>query len=283
MTGPSPAGQHGSERHVGRLLVNLSDMTTDRLLDLVGAPGGPLADATLFDLQVTEALAITPTFRRVVLTAPGLEGLRFQAGQDLMLRIPQAGDRVVNRRYTIRDFDPTRAAVTIDVSLHGAGPGTDWIRAARIGDRIDGIGPRGKVTLQEDVDWHLFVADETGVPGGLAMIEALTPGSAATAVFEVDAAADEQQFRSPDGETVEVRWLHRDGRSQPGDPSLIVDGAGRRGHARRHEACLRGGRGRSRPPRACRVARTGPRPGPDLGEGVLAPRPAQRGTRGAGS
>ncbi len=201
-------------------------MTTDRLLDLVGVPGGPLADAALFHLQVTEAQAVTPTFQRVVLTAPGLEGLRFEAGQDLMLRIPQAGDRVVNRRYTIRDFDPDRATVTIDVSLHGAGPGTDWIRAARIGDRIDGIGPRGKITLREDPGWHLFVADETGVPGGLAMIEDLPPGSAATAVFEVDTAADELDFRSPAAETVEVRWLHRDGRSRPGDPSLIVEALG---------------------------------------------------------
>ena len=80
-------------------------MTTDRLLDLVGVPGGPLADAALFDLQVIEVGAVTPTFHRVVLTAPGLESLRFEAGQDLMLRIPQAGDRVVNRRYTIRNFD----------------------------------------------------------------------------------------------------------------------------------------------------------------------------------
>ena len=83
---------------------------------------------------------------RVVLTAPGLDGLRYMAGQDLMLRVPQPSDRVVNRRYTIRSFDATRAAVVIDISLHGAGPGTDWIRAARIGDRIDAIGPRGKIT-----------------------------------------------------------------------------------------------------------------------------------------
>lgn len=198
-------------------------MTTDRLLDLVGVPGGPLADAALFHLQVIEVGAVTPTFHRVVLTAPGLEGLRFEAGQDLMLRIPQAGDRVVNRRYTIRNFDPARATVTIDVSLHGTGPGTDWIRAARIGDRIDGIAPRGKITLRQDAGWHLFVADETGAPGALAMIEVLPPGSAATAVFEVDTAADEQEFRSPDAGTVDVRWLHRDGRSLPGDASLIVE------------------------------------------------------------
>ena len=198
-------------------------MTTDRLLDLVGVPGGPLADASLFHLEVMEAGPLTPTFRRVLLTAPGLADLRYRAGQDLMLRIPLADDRVVNRRYTIRDLDPGRAAVSIDVSLHGAGPGTDWIRAARAGDRIDAIGPRGKITLREDADWHLFVADETGVPGTLAMLEVLPPGSVATALLEVDTSADEQRFRSGEAGEVEVRWLHRIGRSEPGDAPLFVE------------------------------------------------------------
>jgi len=197
-------------------------MTTDRLLDLVGVPGGPLAEASLFHLEVTDADALTPTFRRVVLTAPGLDGLRYRAGQDLMLRVPQADGRVVNRRYTIRDADPASAAVTIDVSLHGAGPGTDWVRSARIGDRIDAIGPRGKITLQEDADWHLFVADETGVPATLAMIEVLPPGSLATALLEVDTSADEQGVRSGRNGGVDVRWVHRMGRSEPGDADPIV-------------------------------------------------------------
>ena len=200
-------------------------MTTDRLLDLVGVAGGPLAEASLFHLEVVEAGPLTPTFHRLVLTAPGLEGLRYRAGQDLMLRVPQAGDRVVSRRYTIRGLDRARAAVTIDVSLHGAGPGTDWVRGAGIGDRIAAIGPRGKVTLRDEADWHLFVGDETGVPGALAMLEALPPGSGATALLEIDTPADEQDFRPPDAEgagTIDVRWVHRGGRSEPGDPSLVL-------------------------------------------------------------
>ena len=113
-----------------------------------------------------------------------------------MLRVPQPSDRVVNRRYTIRSFDATRAAVVIDVSLHGAGPGTDWIRAARIGDRIDAIGPRGKITLHTGAEWHLFIGDETGMPGALAMIEALPSASTAKALLEIDTAADEQESNS---------------------------------------------------------------------------------------
>src|SRR5580692_360535 len=103
-------------------------MAPDRLLELVGQPGGPLADAALWPLEVTAADSLTPSFRRV----------------------PLGGDRVVNRRYTVRSFDPALQTVTIDVSLHGAGPGTDWIAAARPGDRIDAIGPRGKVTVRPE-------------------------------------------------------------------------------------------------------------------------------------
>jgi NADPH-dependent ferric siderophore reductase len=198
-------------------------MTADRLLDLVGRPGGPLADASLWSLEVIETGRLTPNVHRLVLTGPGLGGLRYQAGQDLMLRVPQSGDRVVNRRYTIRRLDPTRPAVTVDASLHGSGPGTDWVRAAQVGSRIDAIGPRGKVTVREAADWHLFVVDETGLPGALAMIETLVPGSVAIALFEIDVPADEQGPETTQPRRLDVRWLHRQGRSHPGDPSLLVD------------------------------------------------------------
>jgi NADPH-dependent ferric siderophore reductase len=212
-------------------------MAPDRMLELVGQPGGPLADAALWPLEVTDSFSLTPSFRRLVLTAPGLDGLNHQPGQDLMLRVPLGPERVVNRRYTIRSFDPRQKAVTIDVSVHGAGPGTDWISAARPGDHIDAIGPRGKVTVRPEADWHLFVADETGIPGALAMLEALPTGTPAIALLEVDTGADEEGLVAPLAGSFDVRWLHRDGRSVPGDPGPIleevaaVDLPGGAGHA----------------------------------------------------
>jgi len=197
-------------------------MPTDRLLDMVGRPGGPLADAALWHLEVMEAGALSPSFRRVALAAPGIEGLLYTPGQDLMLRVPLAGEKVVNRRYTIRRFEPLEQRVVIDVSLHGKGPGTDWIAAAATGDHIDAIGPRGKVTLRSDADWHLFVVDETGLPGALAMIDALPAGSVATAILEVDTPADEQEPEAPRGDRPDMRWIHRDGRSVPGDPAPVL-------------------------------------------------------------
>lgn len=211
-------------------------MTPDRLLDLVGRPGGPLADAVLVDLEVVETGPLSPSMHRLVFTAPGLDQLRFQPGQDLMLRIPRGGDAVVNRRYTVRHFEPKRPAVTMDVSLHARGPGTDWVRSTTVGLHVDAIGPRGKITLSGDADWHLFVADETGMPGALAMMEALPAGRTAIALLEVDGAADEQTPAGGHGDRLDLRWLHRQGNSAPGDDALFlaaldrVDLPGGRGH-----------------------------------------------------
>lgn len=202
-------------------------MAPDRLLELVGQPGGPLADAALWHLEVVEAGVLSPSFRRVALTAPGIEGLQYEAGQDLMLRVPLGGEKVVNRRYTVRKLDLTGRRVLVDVSLHGAGPGTDWISAAEPGDRIDAIGPRGKVTLRPAADWHLFVVDETGLPGTLAMIEALPAGSVAVAILEVDSTADEQEADLPHDARVDMRWLHRSGHSAPGDRDGILEAVAR--------------------------------------------------------
>jgi NADPH-dependent ferric siderophore reductase len=192
------------------------------MLDLVGRPGGPLADALLWHLEVVDTGPLSPSLHRIVFTAPDLDRLRYEAGQDLMFRVPVGADRIVNRRYTIRSFDVANASVVIDVSLHGKGPGTDWIRAAGTGDRIDAIGPRGKITLSTDADWHLFIGDETGMPGALAMMEALPGTSTATALLEIDTSADELEPGSYPSAGVEVRWLHREGRTVPGEASLLL-------------------------------------------------------------
>lgn len=193
----------------------------DRLLDMVGQPGGPLADASLWHLEVVGVSEPGPDFRRLVFGAPGLDGLRHTAGQDLMFRMPRPDGAVTNRRYTIRSFDAGRGEVTVDISLHGAGPGTDWVRRAGVGDRIDAIGPRGKITPRADADWHLFVADDTGMPGALAMIEALPESSTILAVLEVDAPEDEQEPAGATKADLEITWLHRSGGSEPGDPVLL--------------------------------------------------------------
>src|SRR5580692_7080946 len=108
---------------------------------------GPLAGTTRMQLEVVSNRLLTPHMQRLSLTAPELGGFSYRPGQDVMLMVAVDGDRPVRRRYTIRAADQSRQMLTLDVVRHGDGPGERWVRSARPGDRIEGIGPRGKIFL----------------------------------------------------------------------------------------------------------------------------------------
>ena len=193
---------------------------------------GPLAATTRMQLGVVDSSPLSPGMQRLVLTAPELAGLEYQPGQDMMLMVAVDGDRPVRRRYTIRALDRGRRLLTIDVVRHADGPGERWVAAARPGDKIEGIGPRGKIFLNPDADWHLFIGDDSALPAYLAMAGAVPAGARALVILEVPGPDAEQD--APAG--AEVAWLHRDGRPA-GDPAVLVEAAGTvalppgRGHA----------------------------------------------------
>ena len=193
---------------------------------------GPLAATTRMQLEVVDSSPLSPGMQRMVLTAPELAGLQYQPGQDMMLMVAVDGDRPVRRRYTIRALDRERRLLTIDVVRHADGPGERWVAAARPGDKIEGIGPRGKIFLNPDADWHLFIGDDSALPAYLAMAGAVPAGARALVILEVPGPDAEQD--APAG--AQVAWLHRDGRPA-GDPAVLVEAAGTvalppgRGHA----------------------------------------------------
>lgn len=175
-------------------------------------------------LEVVASDQLTPHLQRLVLTAPELASLRYQPGQDVMLMVAVDGNRPVRRRYTIRDLEPARQRLTMDIVRHGDGPGERWVRAARPGDTIEGIGPRGKIFPVPDADWHLFAADESGLAAVFAMAGSLPAGAQAIVALEVPEPADEQPLdaKAP----VTLRWLHRSGGNgtiaPAGDPERLA-------------------------------------------------------------
>ena len=193
---------------------------------------GPLAATTRMQLEVVDSAPLSPGMQRLVLTAPELAGLEYQPGQDMMLMVAVDGDRPVRRRYTIRALDRERQLLTIDVVRHAGGPGERWVGGARPGDKIEGIGPRGKIFLDPDADWHLFIGDDSALPAYLAMAGAVPAGARALVILEVPGPDAEQDV--PAG--AEVTWLHRDG-GPAGAPAALVAAAGAvalppgRGHA----------------------------------------------------
>jgi NADPH-dependent ferric siderophore reductase len=180
---------------------------------------GNLAGTRRLHFEVVTSSQLSPHFQRIELTAPELEGFSYLPGQDVMLLVAADGNRPVRRRYTIRWLDYARQLLTLDVVLHGDGPGERWIRSAKPGDRIEGIGPRGKISPAVQADWHLFMGDEAAMPAILAMTESLPGDSDATIVLEIPDPEDEQDFSAP--ARTRISWLHRLG-AQPGDPAALA-------------------------------------------------------------
>jgi len=180
-----------------------------------------LGDVSLWDFEVTDVVAISPSMRRIRCTAPGLAHLSYQPGQDLMLAVPGPGNGFVRRRYTNRSLDRAAASLDIDVVLHGDGPAAAWAASCQPGQRIEAIGPRGKVTVQPDAEWHLFAGDDSAIPASLAMAESLPTPEEALIVLEVDGVDDHQPAHALDGRPIGVHWVHRAGADPASSAKLV--------------------------------------------------------------
>jgi NADPH-dependent ferric siderophore reductase len=177
---------------------------------------GPLAGTRKLHFEVATTEQVSPHMQRLELTAAELDRFGYLPGQDVMLLVAAEGAKPVRRRYTIRRLDPEQRVLTLDIVLHGDGPGERWVRSARPGDRIEGIGPRGKISPSPEAEWHLFMGDESAMPAILAMTESLPGDSDATIVLEIPDPEDEQEVAA--AARTRVSWLHRLG-AQAGEPA----------------------------------------------------------------
>jgi NADPH-dependent ferric siderophore reductase len=125
------------------------------------------------------------------------------------------------RNFTVRRHDPARATIDVDFYLHGiAGHATDWAQQAQIGDRVGFAGPRAHWQLDPEARWCLLLADETGLPALLAILESLPAGQSAIAVAEI--ARDSERQTVDSAADVQLHWVRRDGRP-PGTTTLLLD------------------------------------------------------------
>jgi NADPH-dependent ferric siderophore reductase len=180
-----------------------------------------LPGTSRLDLELVGRAALSPSIVELTLAADALSDFCYTAGQDLMVDVP-ADTGTFRRRYTIRRLDPRRHRLDLDVVLHGDGPGARWAAGADLGTRVRAIGPRGKITLDPSARWHLFVVDESGLPGALAMAEARAPGTRATAVVEVDPG---EGVAGAGADGLELRWVERG--EAPGSSVALLEALGR--------------------------------------------------------
>lgn len=174
-----------------------------------------------FALEIAEIDAPAPGIRRIVLTGPSIDSLDYQPGQDVMVPMADAAGKVITRRYTVRSLDRADHRLTIDIVLHGDGPGMKWAGAAQPGDSVEIAGPRGKIMLREGAAWYGFVGDETAVPQALAMLEGAPAGIPARAILEVETAAVGARWAAESPAAANITWVER-GAGRPGDSSRLI-------------------------------------------------------------
>jgi len=196
-----------------------------------------LAEPRTWQLEVAAVQDLTPRMRRVQLTSPELDRFDYLAGQDMALTFRRGDAPPVRRRYTIRHYDRGRRRLDLDFVLHGDGPGMRWAQAARPGDGIEVVGPRGKITLVREAAWHLFAGDATAVPGALAMMEALPNDVPAAAFLQVDGQDERQSLDGDRGR--QVTWQYESAESKD-DAGLTAALAGARLPVGRGHAYLAG-------------------------------------------
>jgi NADPH-dependent ferric siderophore reductase len=192
-----------------------------------------LPEPATWHLDVAAVQDLTPRMRRVQLTSPDLDRFTYLRGQDMALTFRRADAPPVRRRYTIRHFDRNHQILDLDFVLHGDGPGMRWAQAARAGESIEVVGPRGKITLVRNAAWHLFAGDATAVPGALAMMEAIPGDVPALAFLQVDGREERQSVDGDRGQR--ITW-HYEVPAPNGDAGLPAALAGAalppgRGHA----------------------------------------------------
>jgi NADPH-dependent ferric siderophore reductase len=183
-------------------------------------PDAPAPPRDEWQLEVVEAFDLTPRLRRVVFTAAHLDELHYRPGQALVLRMPLPEGGTGRRDYTIRWLDPAAQRLAIDFVQHGEAPASTWARRARAGDTLSAAGPRGRTVLAAQADWHLFCADETGLPAVAHLLETMSPGAPAFAWLEIDGVRDRLVLSTQAALTLE--WVHREGQ-RPGPSPLLLD------------------------------------------------------------
>lgn len=169
-------------------------------------------------LTVKEAFDLTPKMRRLVFSVANFESFEYRPGQDVvfLLNDPEGGHG--RRHYTIRQIDRTAGTIAVDFVMHGNSVGPNFARSAKPGDTVEVKGPRGRIVLNPDAEWHLLTGDETCIPGILHILENLPAKARAYAFIEVEDESWQQEIETKGD--VSIEWIVR-GKARPS--SVMID------------------------------------------------------------
>lgn len=179
------------------------------------APRRVRHEAKRRNLTVKSVTKLSPSMVRVTLQGEELAGFSSASFEDhIKFFVPDGtgenGEpKFIGRNYTPRAFDAKANELVIDFAMHEAGPATRWAEQAKPGQPASIGGPRGSFVIPVAYDWHLLVADETGLPAIARRLEELPAGTRVVVVAEVDSKADEIPLATKADAT--IHWIHRNG------------------------------------------------------------------------
>ena len=177
--------------------------------------------ATAQVCEVVSATKLSTSIHEVVLA--GDAALAGVPGNDVMIRVANAAGSFVRRRYSVRDVDALRGLVTLWITTGHEGAGSSWARLATPGDPVDVIGPRGKVVLDPQADWHLFLGDTTGLASFYRMAQSIEVPGRAIFIVEIDHPDDAVTAPFDEGLGVTGIFVDRQDRAKD-DPSGLLRG-----------------------------------------------------------
>ncbi len=107
------------------------------------------------------------------------------------------------RTYTPLRYNAETLELEVEMLRHGDSPASNGLRSAKVGYRTIAAGP-------QDGDWYLVMADDTGIPAAVQVLQA-PPDRQIAALFEV---SDEQERRPLPAIPEDLpRWLYREPQS----------------------------------------------------------------------
>lgn len=160
--------------------------------------------------------------RLIRLAAPELDALDWTPGQHV--RVLATGPlnaltdllHMTLRTYSLWSHQGDEIELCV-FEHEDEGPGALWARTVQPGDEVSFRRPEGRLVLDVDAPYHLFVGEETAtVPFG-AMLRALPEGAEAYAVLE----ARDEAARLPLPGRARVTWVDRGAAPAAGSAALL--------------------------------------------------------------
>jgi NADPH-dependent ferric siderophore reductase len=177
---------------------------------------GPLLDRMFARGVVGTCEQITPRMRRISLTGPELTGLSWVPGQQVRVRITEAGGMGTLRTYSVWAHEEDW--LELCVLDHGDGPGARWIRGIRVGAEVLFRRPEGKLVAAGSAAYHLFAGEETASVAFGAMLRSLPASARVYGAIEVAGEAD----RLPLPRAAELTWRYRGSESAAVSAGLVA-------------------------------------------------------------